>query len=73
MDQKKEKSPPNRMICFCHAVRYQEILLAIQKGAKALHEIQLETMASTGCGGCAYEILDILEEQKEEQKEEQEG
>jgi NAD(P)H-nitrite reductase large subunit len=35
---------------------------AIRKGATTLYEIQMETQATTGCGGCEYEVLDLLEE-----------
>jgi nitrite reductase (NADH) large subunit len=51
----------NPMICFCHAVRFQALIAAIRAGAVTLYDIQSETMASTGCGGCQYDILEILE------------
>ena len=50
-----------RIICFCHDVSDQQILAAIQNGAKDLYSIQCQTFASTGCGGCESDILEILE------------
>ena len=58
----------HRTVCFCHAVRYDELVEAFQKGAKGLREIQMETLATTGCGGCEIEVLEILGEQLELEK-----
>jgi NAD(P)H-nitrite reductase large subunit len=54
----------DRMVCFCHSVRLSELLEAIRKGAGSLQEIRDETLASTGCGGCEFDVLEILEEEK---------
>jgi NAD(P)H-nitrite reductase large subunit len=51
----------DRTICYCHAVKLSELLGAIQRGARTVYEIQLETLASTGCGGCEPDILEILQ------------
>jgi NAD(P)H-nitrite reductase large subunit len=48
-------------ICFCHAVTEGEIREAVQAGAKTMAEIQAQTCASTGCGGCYYDVESILE------------
>lgn len=48
-------------VCFCHAVTEEELVAAIQAGAKSMTEIQIETCASTGCGGCFYDVKEILE------------
>ena len=53
----------DRTICFCHNVHHSAIVSAIRAGADNLGAIQSETCASTGCGGCEYEVLDILEEE----------
>lgn len=50
-----------RTICFCHAVSAQTLIDTIRTGVKTLKEIQQKTCASTGCGGCEMEVLDILD------------
>jgi nitrite reductase (NADH) large subunit len=50
-----------RTVCFCHCVSYAELVKAIRAGHRTLADIQLETRASTGCGGCESEVLEILE------------
>ena len=52
---------PQRTLCFCHCVSYQEVVDAISKGHKTLADLQNVTRASTGCGGCECDLLDILE------------
>lgn len=49
------------LVCFCHSIPVCEIVEAIRKGATTVAEIQAETLASTGCGGCECDILDLLE------------
>ncbi len=63
MGSESEKDKENRTICFCHDVSYARIVAAIRAGAKSLQDIQLETCASTGCGGCEYEVREILEQE----------
>jgi NAD(P)H-nitrite reductase large subunit len=58
MDDENSK---DRLVCFCHAVSYQELVACIEKGANTLSQIQAETLASTGCGGCECDILELLE------------
>lgn len=48
-------------ICFCHCVSRGTLVQAIQEGARTHAEIQKVTRASTGCGGCEVEVLEILE------------
>ncbi|MBY0469587.1 (2Fe-2S)-binding protein [bacterium] len=50
-----------RLICFCNNVTYAELVKAIKAGAKTLDDIQRETLASTGCGGCEWEVREILD------------
>jgi NAD(P)H-nitrite reductase large subunit len=52
---------PERTICFCHSVSCRQLLEAIRAGACTHHDIQVTTCASTGCGGCEPEVLEILE------------
>lgn len=49
------------IVCFCHCVTQQSLLQAIREGAKTLVDIQEKTQASTGCGGCEPDVLEILE------------
>jgi NAD(P)H-nitrite reductase large subunit len=51
----------NPMICFCYSVTFREIQAAIAKGARTLAQIQNETQAAMGCGGCECDIIDLLE------------
>lgn len=53
----------DRIICFCHNVRLSELIAAIRAGADTHAKIQSETCASTGCGGCEWEVLQILEDE----------
>lgn len=57
------KDPEDRTICFCHQVRLKTLLEAIRAGAKTFEELQAQTSCSTGCGGCEYEVRDILKEE----------
>lgn len=56
-------SDNDRIICFCHNVRRCEIVAAIRNGATTHERLQECTRASTGCGGCEYELLEILSEE----------
>ncbi len=48
-------------VCFCHNVPLSQLLEAIRSGATSLGEIQDQTRASTGCGGCECDVLQHLE------------
>jgi NAD(P)H-nitrite reductase large subunit len=50
-------------ICFCHSVPRSKIIEAIRAGATTIEAIQDATCASTGCGGCEFDLMDILEEE----------
>jgi nitrite reductase (NADH) large subunit len=54
---------PDQTICFCHNVSYAELLKAISGGAHTLEAIRAKTCASTGCGGCEFDVSEILEEE----------
>lgn len=54
-------SDDERTICFCHNVSLKRLLEEIRAGASTLEEIQARCKASTGCGGCEYEVREILE------------
>jgi NAD(P)H-nitrite reductase large subunit len=53
-----------RTVCFCHNVSFGKLLEAIRAGAHTIHDIQSETCASTGCGGCEWEVTEILEQEQ---------
>ena len=52
--------PQDRKICFCHNVLESQIVMAISEGAVTIEEIRKRTKANTGCGGCEFEVRDIL-------------
>ncbi len=53
----------DEIICHCMDVSRGEIIKAIkEKGLTTVEEVQDETDAGTGCGGCVEDIEEILEE-----------
>lgn len=52
---------PETTICFCNNVSLGKLLEAIRNGADTLEKIKDVTRASTGCGGCEPEVIEILE------------
>jgi NAD(P)H-nitrite reductase large subunit len=52
---------PDRTICFCNSVSCASLVAAIRAGHRTLEQIQKETRASTGCGGCEFDVAEILE------------
>ncbi len=51
------------IICHCMGVSKEDIIKAIkEKGCKTVEDIQEETEAGTGCGGCVEDIQEILDE-----------
>lgn len=55
-------SNSDRLICFCHTVSVKQLIEAMAAGADTLEKVQAETCASTGCGGCEWEVRALLEE-----------
>ncbi len=51
----------DRTVCFCHNVPLSRILEVIRAGGTTLEHIQADTCASTGCGGCEWDVVEILE------------
>ncbi len=47
----------DKLICRCFKVNAGKIEDAIKDGATTLEEVQEKTNASTGCGGCASEVM----------------
>jgi NAD(P)H-nitrite reductase large subunit len=58
----------DRTICFCHCVPLTRLLEAIRGGADTIEKIQAETCASTGCGGCEWEVQEVLRDELERRK-----
>jgi bacterioferritin-associated ferredoxin len=69
---KEAQRQPGQTICFCHNVTYEELQKAIAEGATTIELIRDRTCANTGCGGCEYDVTEVLAEElnKEELKEE---
>jgi nitrite reductase (NADH) large subunit len=51
----------DRTICFCHNVPLSRLIEVIRSGATTIYDIQSQTCASTGCGGCECDVLEVLE------------
>ena len=47
-------------VCSCHNVSKAEVCAAVGEGANCLADIKAMTKASTGCGGCAQLVTQIL-------------
>ncbi|MBI3535719.1 MAG: (2Fe-2S)-binding protein [Deltaproteobacteria bacterium] len=57
-----------RVVCFCHNVMLLDLLRAIQAGADTLEKIKADTCASTGCGGCKWDVVAIIEQELKDKK-----
>ena len=51
------------IVCFCYSITRGEIREAIRNGAKTIEEIRAQTLANTGCGGCEWEVQELLEQE----------
>ena len=52
----------DEVICHCAQITYQDILDAINEGAKTVEEISDKTDAGIACGYCIEHLEIILEE-----------
>ena len=50
-------------ICYCYGVCRGDLIFAVSNGARTLRELQWETLATSGCGGCEPQVQDILEQE----------
>ena len=57
--------PASATICSCHNVTKGDIVDAMDAGFYSLGDIKSETKASTGCGGCAALLKNIVDDQLE--------
>ncbi|MFC4700113.1 nitrite reductase large subunit NirB [Glaciecola siphonariae] len=53
--------PDNASICSCHNVSKGDIISAIDTGQSSLSEVKSCTKASTGCGGCAALLKNVVD------------
>lgn len=54
------KEPP---LCYCTGITAAKILDLIEQGKNSLEEIINITGATTGCGGCDYEVAKLVEQE----------
>ena len=57
--------PATATICSCHNVTKGDIVEAMDAGFYSLGDIKSETKASTGCGGCAALLKNIVDDEME--------
>ena len=55
--------PATATICSCHNVTKGDIVEAMDAGFYSLGDIKSETKASTGCGGCAALLKNIVDDE----------
>ncbi|MDG1819623.1 MAG: nitrite reductase large subunit NirB [Porticoccaceae bacterium] len=55
--------PATATICSCHNVSKGDIVAAMDGGACSLADVKSETAASTGCGGCAALLKNIVDDE----------
>ena len=55
--------PASAIICSCHNVSKGDIIDSIDSGFYSLADIKSETKASTGCGGCAALLKNIVDDE----------
>ncbi|HTL11196.1 MAG TPA: (2Fe-2S)-binding protein [Bdellovibrionota bacterium] len=56
---------PERTVCFCHNVPCSRLVAEIRAGARTFEELQAKTRCSTGCGGCEFEVREILAQESD--------
>ena len=52
------------MICHCNGISERRIRKVVRNGADSLHSVARACGAGASCGGCAAEILDIIESER---------
>ncbi|MBN7796733.1 nitrite reductase large subunit NirB [Parahaliea mediterranea] len=55
--------PMSATVCSCHNVTKGGIVEALDSGCCSLGEVKAETRASTGCGGCAAMLKNLVEDE----------
>jgi NifU-like protein len=52
--------PETRIVCSCMEVTEADIEHAVLEGARTWEDIQEETKAGTGCGGCRDDVMEVM-------------
>ncbi len=55
--------PATATICSCHNVTKGDIVASLDAGCCSLGEVKRDTKASTGCGGCAAMLKNLVEDE----------
>ncbi len=62
-DKNKQTASDDEIICYCYQVTRKEIIDAIQnKDADTIEKIRRITGATSGCGTCRVDVLEILDQ-----------
>jgi assimilatory nitrate reductase electron transfer subunit len=48
------------MVCHCNGVSKGEIAACMAAGARTLRDVATETRATTGCGSCKADVLQVI-------------
>ena len=57
--------PDSAQICSCFDVSKGQICSAVEKGCTSMAALKTETLAATGCGGCAALLKSVLDSELE--------
>lgn len=55
--------PATASICSCHNVTKGDVVSAIDAGCCSLGDVKTDTKASTGCGGCAAMLKNLVDDE----------
>lgn len=56
------KMDKDKVICGCINVTVQDVINAIENGAKSFEEVQAVTQLGTGCGACVESNKELVNE-----------
>lgn len=57
----RKKIDENQIVCGCFKVKAQDIVAAVNGGAKSFEDVQATTKVGTGCGGCVESNKALVE------------
>lgn len=55
------KEPP---LCYCTGTTKEKVQALLDEGFSSFEDIVNQTGATTGCGGCDYEVAEFIAEQQ---------
>lgn len=58
----QDLSADNEVICYCSGTQKQEIQKLIAQGERDMERISRITGALSGCGGCEFEMKQLLKQ-----------